>query len=115
MEFKKEQRILGMKQKNNFLAHANVRETEHMAKRARIQVEPSEQRYENHLQDINTPQKEVQPAGTKCDSDLNSMKNTAETSKKEDDETESKLVDPESADAGTVVVAKRKGFLSFLV
>lgn len=114
VEFKKEQRVLGMKQKNNFLAHANVRETEHMAKRSRIQVEPSEQRYENHLQDIQTPQKEL-PIATKCESEVNSMKNTSETPKKEEEELESKLDDPEALDTGTVVLSKRKGFLSFLV
>lgn len=113
VEFKKEQRVLGMKQKNNFLAHANLRETEHMAKRTRLQSEPSELRYQNHLQDIQTPQKEM-PNATKCESEANSMKNTSETPKKEEDESES-LVDPEPADVETTIVAKRKGFLSFLV
>jgi len=104
-----------MKQKNNFLAHANLRETEHMAKRARLGTEPSEQRYENHLQDIQTPQKDM-PTVTKCESEVNSMKNTSDTPKNEEDGGESKPVDAEPADIETTaVVAKRKGFLSFLV
>ena len=59
VDLKKGKRVLDMKQKNNFLATANVRETEYMAKKTRLMHEPSEQRYDNHLSDIQTPSKDT--------------------------------------------------------
>ena len=79
VEFKKEQHVLGTKEKNKYLATANLRSTEYMAKRAREHQEPSELRYDMHLQDIYTPEKLAAPSVPsapstgKCESEVNSM------------------------------------------
>jgi hypothetical protein len=104
--------VLEVKQKNNYLAVANVRETEHMAKRARVSIEPSEQRYEMHLQDIQTPQKVVlenNPNPPKCESEVNSKQpdtSPVDTEKKDAvEESHGGPPPPESS-------SKRKRFLS---
>ena len=55
VEFRKGKRTLEMKEKNNFLATANVRETEFISKKSRVAIEPSEDRYDEHLNYLNTP------------------------------------------------------------
>lgn len=105
--------MLGVKQKNNYLAVANVRETEHMAKRARVSVEPSEVRYDMHLQDIQTPPKAVldngAPNSVKCESEVNSKQpdiNSPDDPEKKDTVEESHGGPPPETSR------KRKGFLS---
>ena len=107
--------MLGVKQKNNYLAVANVRETEHMAKRARVSVEPSELRYDMHLQDIQTPPKVVPennipiPNLAKCESEVNSKQpdiNSPDDSEKKDAVEESHGGPPPESST------KRKRFLS---
>ena len=99
-----------MKQKNNFLATANVRETEYMAKKTRLMHEPSEQRYDNHLSDIHTPSKDTGSnmiaQGEESEATSSGMKTaiSGETTHEDINPTDNKLA---------VVGQKRKAFLGF--
>jgi hypothetical protein len=87
-----------------------------MAKRARVSVEPSEVRYDMHLQDIHTPPKAAlvensvpNPNPEKCDSEVNSKQpdiNSPDDTEKKDAVQESHGGPPPETSR------KRKGFLS---
>ena len=111
VEFKKEQRVLGTKEKNNYLATANLRSTEYMAKRARVHQEPSELRYEMHLRDIHTPEKFATPSVPsapstgKCESEVNSMQPPPDEPGKQEADTDDAVLEESPAPAES---SKRK-------
>ena len=114
VEFRKGKRTLDMKEKNNFLATANLRETEYISKRSRHHVEPSDDRYNDHLAEVNTPPiKKARTSPEEADSvATSSEKPVCVTAKKPTEEHTPDKSDP--TDSGTnsgMSLVVRKAFL----
>jgi hypothetical protein len=113
VEFRKGKRTLEMKEKNNFLATANVRETEFISKKARATIEPSDSRYDEHLNFVNTPPSAIKtPSCVTVDNIATSSGKPMNVAKDEiDTDTEEKKEDQETSSEKAMSMVVRKAFL----